>query len=183
MPQSNNRHVEHELTETKSQSSNLFETILLTLVQFQRNKMNSDHPPNSIGNQQKSAETNSKSASIEQCETNFCPRVFQFVSAHKEAHFPKTNQSVAVCWNTVTVTKTMQDSEENTYLCRQQKKSGMPYIDFISIQAHRNRFYESEDSPVKGGISSTFAQTLMQELEIACRYLDCVSDSNQEIHE
>lgn len=79
---------------------------------------------------------------------------------------------VAVKWQLKT-TKTKEVMPDGSHVTTERSsRRGPPYIDFVQMRQDRDgTWYEDDDSPVSGGISETYAQQLVQELQQAITYL------------
>jgi hypothetical protein len=100
--------------------------------------------------------------------------IYKLTNANKEAHFPKGNNSVAVCWNIHKALKSLKGEDGLVYKAEvwERAKDSKPYIDFVSVREYeKEEFVESEDSPVDGGLSIDFAQSIADELYRAIKYV------------
>ena len=100
-------------------------------------------------------------------------KIYKLTNSGKEAHFPAGNQSVAVCWNIHQIDKSLKGEDGLTYKAHvwEKHKDSKPYIDFVTVrEGEENEFYESENSPVDGGLSLPYAEGIAQELIRAVEY-------------
>jgi hypothetical protein len=90
----------------------------------------------------------------------------------REVHM--MGEYVGVVWHIKSHKEVSQDFLTGTKTTTEKfYKSGKPYIDFLWIRHDdlNDEWYEDEDSPVDGGLSTQQAETIAQELLRAVEYI------------